>query len=134
MKNKVSKNILLSYIGIILILVSISLIGLAFKIYEVSVVISISSVFSFIYLLLSLLYIDYQGNKKLGKRSFLIIFMILKFFILILSVFLSLIFLYYSPTFLHLGQYRYLFILFILLPIGITMVLLVFKGKKENGD
>ncbi len=123
-KSKIKAQILYGIISLTLIL--ISLIGLAFNSIEAVVILSICSVFCYFALLINL----YSGTNREKNTLFSVLLIsFVRFLLLGAGLILSAIFLYFNNN--EGDNYRYLFLLFGLIPIFISNLTFYLGSKDE---
>lgn len=125
---KSDRNTLLSFVITAIIVTLLSLLGLAYSIYSISVVLAISSLFSFLYLLLNLKFANKYNNSKENIRSIYIVWTLLRILLLVLAIVLSSLRVYYASDIVSLGETRLLISLFAFVPIAISFLYYYFRS------
>lgn len=124
-----TRNSLIYTYGIFLLSCTcISLIGLINNIYEISMILAISSFFGLFYLQTSLNFMKSDSGDK--NKNHLIIFLLLRFLIISLSIVCCTIALYFSKDLLNLGSKRFLYILIAGFPLLTATLLYTLRSLK----
>lgn len=107
----------------------LSLLAMIFGIYEISVILAISTAFNFFTLLIMLKTEIRDQNQQIRISKF-VLFSLLRFILMACGIFFGVLVLYFTNN--DESKYRYLYALFSVLPIFCSLILYYIKGSYEH--
>lgn len=125
---KTNKSSLLIYIVIALISIGLAAIGIAFKNYDIIVVLALSYLCDFFVLLINLIPTKSDNPTTL---SFMLVG-VFRFLLMGLGLVLSALFIYLTRDSLGDSKFRYLYVLFGLIPISVATLCFYLRSRNEE--